>query len=180
MPKSPLSKYFVVLIGRTSGIYYSWKECKEQVNNISNSSYKKFFTLEDAYKCFEDHQNKIKEKEDLINSLDKIVIYTDRSCINNNRGIHARIGIYYKDGSKEITEPLPGNIRTNNRAELFAIIRSIETCENQEKILEIRTDSRYVVNACESWILKWKINNWKTVRGEDVKNRDLFEKFDKL
>ncbi|CAG8640927.1 6312_t:CDS:2, partial [Scutellospora calospora] len=60
--------------------------------------------------------------------------------------IYAGIGIYYKDGSKEITKPLPGNIRTNNRAELFAIIRSIKTCENQEKILEIRTDSRYVVN----------------------------------
>ncbi|CAG8610795.1 11619_t:CDS:1 [Scutellospora calospora] len=180
MPKTHSPIYYIVLIGRTPGIYYSLEDCKEQVNNFPNSSYKKFFILESAYKYYENFQNKMKEKEDLINSENKIIIYTDGSCINNNKGIHAGIGIYYKDRTKKITEPLPGTIRTNNRAELFAVIRAIETCEDQEKILEIRTDSRYVVNACESWITKWKENNWKTIRGEDVKNRDLFEKFDKL
>ncbi|CAG8674206.1 11193_t:CDS:1, partial [Dentiscutata heterogama] len=52
----------------------------------------------------------------------------------------------------------------NNRAEIYAVVRALETCENREKVLEIRTDSRNVVNAFEGWINTWKMRDWKTSR----------------
>ncbi|CAG8804311.1 7913_t:CDS:2, partial [Dentiscutata erythropus] len=55
-----------------------------------------------------------------------------------------------------------------------AVIRALETCPDRELPLEIKTDSKYTINACESWIPKWIKNNWKSVRGEPVKNKDLF------
>jgi ribonuclease HI len=30
------------------------------------------------------------------------------------------------------------------------------------------------------WIHKWKTNNWKTVRNDDVQNKDLFIRLDEL
>ncbi|CAG8845547.1 8385_t:CDS:1, partial [Racocetra persica] len=63
---------------------------------------------------------------------------------------------------------------------LYAVIRALETCQDQTKVIEIKSDSRFVVNSLETWIHKWKKNGWKTVKNQDVKNRDLFEKIDFL
>ncbi|CAG8747752.1 320_t:CDS:1, partial [Dentiscutata heterogama] len=84
------------------------------------------------------------------------------------------------DGSKQITESLPGSLQDNNRAEIYTVVRALETCENREKVLEIRTDSRNMVNAFESWINIWKTRDWKTSRNVVVKNKDLFERIDIL
>ena len=32
----------------------------------------------------------------------------------------------------------------------------------------------------ERWIVKWKKNGWRSSTGEEVKNRDLFERLDKV
>ncbi|CAG8480187.1 17119_t:CDS:2 [Cetraspora pellucida] len=68
------------------------------------------------------------------------------------------IEVYYEDGSKEIAEPLSGNLQTNNRAKLYTVIRALETYKDPIK----------------------KNNEWKTVKDRDVKNRDLFEKINFL
>ncbi|CAG8804891.1 18451_t:CDS:2, partial [Racocetra persica] len=112
----------------------------------------------EANEEFERYQSRIKRKKDKLNSNDKIVIYTDGSHKDNQKGLYAGIGVYYEDGTKKITEPLPGDLQTNNHAELYAVIRVLETCEDQLKVIEIKTDSRFV----------------------DVKNKDLFEKIDFL
>ncbi|CAG8620298.1 15138_t:CDS:2, partial [Cetraspora pellucida] len=46
-------------------------------------------------------------------------IYTDGSYKDNQKGSYTRIRVYYKDRSKEITEPLHKNLQTNNYAELY-------------------------------------------------------------
>ena len=50
---------------------------------------------------------------------------------------------------------------------------------NYEEI-HIYTDSNYVKNGITSWITNWKKNNWKTVSKNPVKNKDLWERLDKL
>ncbi|CAG8793004.1 28558_t:CDS:2, partial [Gigaspora margarita] len=71
----------------------------------------------------------------------------DGCCKDNEKGCFSEIGIYYANGSKQITEPLLGSLQSNNRAELYTVICAIETCENQDKVIKIKTDSRYVINA---------------------------------
>src|SRR5690348_12698045 len=106
--RMPLKYYYAVLIGCTPGVYNTLEKCDKQVNNFTSSYYKKFLTIEEANEEFEKYQSRIKRKKEKLNSDNKIVIYTDGSHKNNQKGLYAGIGVYYKDGSKEITEPLPG------------------------------------------------------------------------
>ena len=70
---------------------------------------------------------------------------------------------------------------TNNRAEMLAIIKSIDFMSNKnffddlDNLLFINCDSAYIVNAFEDgWIDKWRRNGWKNSKGEDVVNQDYW------
>ena len=47
-------------------------------------------------------------------------------------------------------------------------------------MVEIRTDSQYVIKGMTEWILKWRQNNWVTQGNRPVKNRDMFVLLDGL
>ncbi len=100
-----------------------------------------------------------------------IKIYTDGSCLRNpgDGGWAAIINI---DGE---TKEISGSERdtTNNRMELLAPINALKQMKQNEQI-EIYTDSQYVKLGITDWINKWVLNNWKTSKKEDVKNKDLW------
>ncbi len=105
-----------------------------------------------------------------------IKIYTDGAC-SGNPGIGGWGAVLlqvnkdpiYLHGGEENT--------TNNRMELTAAIEAIIYNLNN-KDLEIFTDSRYLKDGIEKWILKWKKNGWKTASKKPVKNKDLWMKLD--
>ena len=46
-----------------------------------------------------------------------------------------------------------------------------------ESTYELYSDSAYVVNAINNcWLEKWLMNGWKTAKGDEVKNSDLWIK----
>ncbi len=74
---------------------------------------------------------------------------------------------------------------TNNRMELSAVIQALSQADRllkkyPEKSIEIFTDSQYVINGIQKWIIGWKSRDWKTLEGQDVSNRDLFEELDAI
>ena len=106
-----------------------------------------------------------------------IKIYTDGSCLSNpgNGGWAAIINM-----NGEIKK-ISGNEKntTNNRMELMAPINALKNINSKDPI-EIFTDSKYVKNGITEWINTWVINNWKTSKKEDVKNKDLWIELYKL
>ena len=106
-----------------------------------------------------------------------IKIYTDGSCLSNpgNGGWAAIINI-----NGEIKK-ISGNEKntTNNRMELMAPINALKNM-NSKGPTEIFTDSKYVKNGITEWINTWVLNNWKTSKKEDVKNKDLWIELYKL
>ena len=106
-----------------------------------------------------------------------IIINTDGSCLTNpgNGGWAAIIN----DG-KEIKK-ISGNEKntTNNRMELMAPINALKYMNSKDPI-EIFTDSKYVKNGITEWINTWVLNNWKTSKKENVKNKDLWLELYKL
>ena len=106
-----------------------------------------------------------------------IKIYTDGSCMSNpgNGGWAAIINI-----NGEIKK-ISGNEKntTNNRMELMAPINALKNI-NSKSPIEIFTDSKYVKNGITEWINTWVLNNWKTSKKEDVKNKDLWLELHKL
>ena len=106
-----------------------------------------------------------------------IKIYTDGSCLTNpgDGGWAAIINI---DGK---IKKISGNEKntTNNRMELMAPINALKNINSKDPI-EIFTDSKYVKNGITEWINTWVLNNWKTSKKEDVKNKDLWLELHKL
>ena len=106
-----------------------------------------------------------------------IKIYTDGSCLSNpgNGGWAAIINI-----NGEIKK-ISGNEKntTNNRMELMAPINALKNINSKDPI-EIFTDSKYVKNGITEWINTWVLNNWKTSKKENVKNKDLWIELHKL
>lgn len=41
-------KYYAVAKGRTPGIYFTWDDCKAQVEQFSGAVYKSFLTIQEA------------------------------------------------------------------------------------------------------------------------------------
>ena len=106
-----------------------------------------------------------------------IKIYTDGSCMSNpgNGGWAAIINM-----NGEIKK-ISGNEKntTNNRMELMAPINALKNINSKDPI-EIFTDSKYVKNGITEWINTWVLNNWKTSKKENVKNKDLWLELHKL
>jgi len=106
-----------------------------------------------------------------------IKIYTDGSCLTNpgNGGWAAIINMNGEikkiSGSEKNT--------TNNRMELMAPINALKNINSKDPI-EIFTDSKYVKNGITEWINTWVLNNWKTSKKENVKNKDLWLELHKL
>jgi ribonuclease HI len=106
-----------------------------------------------------------------------VVIYTDGACKGNPGP--GGWGALLQYGRRE-REIFGGESRTtNNRMELVAVIRALESLKRPAKV-EIYTDSQYVKNGIETWIKAWKRNGWKTSDRKAVKNSDLWLELDQL
>ena len=120
-----------------------------------------------------------------------LYIYTDGSSLRNGQeGACAGVGVYFgprdtrcayssyargelKRYDRNISEPLSGK-QTNQRAELTAVLRALDTAP-KDRDITIITDSRYAINCATKWIEKWRTSSWKTIDGKNVENRDIIE-----
>ena len=114
----------------------------------------------------------------------RVRIFTEGAC-SENPGPGGWAVVF---NSEKKCRTISGNeeLTTNNRMELRAVIEAFKRTINTKNLkhdiqYDIYSDSAYVVNTINNhWIEAWKKNNWKTTKGEDVKNKDLWEEFDEL
>ncbi|KAF5311802.1 hypothetical protein D9619_002783 [Psilocybe cf. subviscida] len=100
------------------------------------------------------------------------VVYSDGACKGNGKQDPvAGVGVWWgPDDPRNLYERCPG-LQTNNRAELIAILRVLETIPPEDtKPLIIRTDSQYSIQCFRDWIHSWKKKGWKNAAGQPVKN----------
>ncbi len=106
------------------------------------------------------------------NDSDIVEIFTDGAC-SGNPGVGGYGAILrYKGQEKEISGFEPET--TNNRMELMAVIRALESLNRSCQVCVV-TDSKYVVKGITEWIHNWKRNSWKTAGKKDVLNKDLWQ-----
>ena len=61
--------------------------------------------------------------------------------------------------------------------ELLAAIIGLESLKEPCSVT-LTTDSQYVKQGIESWLINWKKRGWKTASKQDVKNKDLWQRLD--
>jgi len=70
---------------------------------------------------------------------------------------------------------------TNNRMELRAAIEGMRRAAQTAPpgvIVQLFTDSNYVLRGASSWMQGWKANGWTTANNQPVKNKDLWQELD--
>lgn len=105
---------------------------------------------------------------------DLTVVYTDGGCDLKKDGIGAwAYVIQFPDGRVEEQSGVMIET-TNNRMELMAVIKALESLEFGQPI-KVVTDSEYVAKGVTQWSRNWVRNGWMTREGKPVLNRDLWE-----
>lgn len=106
-----------------------------------------------------------------------VEIFTDGACRGNPGPGGWGAILRYNEHEKHINgyEVLT----TNNRMELTAVIKALETLKKPCAI-DLTTDSKYVREGITSWMLQWKKNGWKTSQKKPVKNVDLWQQLDTI
>jgi len=121
------------------------------------------------------------DKWNIIN--DDIYIFTDGSSRKSQEFFNSGVGVYLGYNCTNIKEQY--NNKTNNQCELMGmdyafklIVRYYRELSIAHKEIKIVSDSEYSIKSCSVWLTAWKKNNWKTAKGEDVKNKDIIESID--
>ena len=109
--------------------------------------------------------------------MDTVEVFTDGGC----RGNPGRGGWGAVLRCKGREKALYGGEAhtTNNRMELTAAIRALETLKRPCRVI-LTTDSKYLMQGIQDWLPNWKRRNWRTASNKPVKNADLWRALDAL
>ncbi len=106
-----------------------------------------------------------------------IEIYTDGGC-SGNPGPGGWAYVVINDDGTLITNSGNNILTTNNKMELTAVIRALESVSlnssNVSLNFIVHTDSQYVKNGITTWIHSWVRNGWRTAAKKEVKNKELW------
>jgi ribonuclease HI len=178
-------KYYAVARGRKPGIYQSWEgigAAKEQVLSFPGARYKGHYTLEEAEAWLQENSGtglpadsqKGSKAQAVVDDSEKVIIYTDGGC-SGNPGPGGYGAVILNNGQRK---ELSGGYRltTNNRMEMLACIKAIESLETGCGV-RLYSDSSYVVNGItKGWAVKWRKNGWIRSGSEKAQNIDLWSK----
>jgi ribonuclease HI len=104
-----------------------------------------------------------------------VQIYTDGACSGNPGPGGWGAILVYGGHEKELSGAEAHT--TNNRMEMMAAISALEALKNS-CVVEVYTDSTYVMKGISEWLAGWKKKGWKTADKKPVKNADLWQRLE--
>ena len=173
-------KYYVVWKGHHPGIYESWSECQQHINDYPSPIYKSFENLEEANKAYRDDPYKYigqKGKKNLrelsLSEKDKPNLYSlsvDAAC-SGNPGIMEYQGVF-TDTSTQVFHVGPFPQATVNIGEFLALVHALAYLKKNKLDMPVYTDSRTAM----SWVKKKQI---KTKLERNEQTEKLFQLVDR-
>jgi ribonuclease HI len=114
-------------------------------------------------------------------ALPLVTVFADGAAKGNGTaGARGGWGFRAEFASGELMEHFGGEKpTTNNRMELMAVIEALTRLPGAHQVA-LFTDSQYVVKGMSEWLAGWKRRGWKSASGDAVKNRELWERLDRL
>ncbi|MFZ3230529.1 MAG: RNase H family protein [Pseudobdellovibrio sp.] len=114
----------------------------------------------------------------------QIYIYGDGACSGNpGPGGYGSIILFPDSTVQELAEGFPQT--TNNRMEMSAILESFKLILQSKhlvtlQVIQIFTDSVYLIRGTTQWLHGWKKKGWKNAAGDPVANPDLWMQMDQV
>ena len=115
--------------------------------------------------------------------MPRVIVYTDGACSKNGakHALASWATWFPEHATWSDARRVPGDLQTNNRGELYAILEAFRRvkqelgsgCEATDIV--VYTDSEYSKNCLTIWTAGWIRKGWITAGGTPVLNRDLIQ-----
>ncbi|MFQ5580606.1 MAG: viroplasmin family protein [Nitrospiria bacterium] len=185
MPK----QFYVVWVGRETGVFTSWPYTKKQIDRFPGAQYKSFKTREESEAAFAAGKGGTKKplnknrkgktfSDPPSKNKSEVAIYCDGACDPNPGQAGSGLAVYSEGKLKELWYGLYNSRGTNNSAELNALHQALHIAKSyvaQEKTVNIFCDSQYAINCITVWAYGWKKKGWKRTKPGDIKNLEIIE-----
>ncbi len=185
------TKFYVVWVGRATGIFTDWVTCKAHVDGFVGARYKSFVTRDEAEAAFAGAKpstgagrlassgGRLKTYSAAeIDSLPvDIKIFTDGGCEPNPGEAGSGLSVYRDGKLVELWYGLYNPKGTNNTAELNALHQGLRLANNEivkGKTAAVFSDSQYAIQCVVQWAMGWEKAGWKR-KGGEIKNLDLIK-----
>ncbi|EDP99917.1 ribonuclease H family protein [Shewanella benthica] len=189
-------KFYVVWVGRETGVFTTWDAAKRQVDKFPKAKYKSFKTKAEADAAFSagsprtyvakssssssaSKSNQAPTAKTSASNADyDVVIYTDGGCEPNPGKAGSGVAVYKDNELSELWYGLYNSHGTNNSAELNALHQALLIAQENlaaGKSAHIRSDSQYSINCITNWAYGWKTKGWKRKTAGDIKNLDIIQ-----
>ncbi len=199
MPK----KFYVVWVGRETGVFTSWLYTRKLVDKFPQAKYKSFKTQEEAEAAYATGRpapgkNMVKKEAksparrtqstvktevakppNLAIASTKsfgVNIYCDGACDPNPGEAGSGAAVYREGKLTELWYGLYNAQGTNNSAELNALHQALSIAKGdieKGKDVQIFCDSQYSINCITNWAFSWKKKGWKRKKEGDIKNLEI-------
>ncbi|MGM0915853.1 MAG: ribonuclease H family protein [Pseudomonadota bacterium] len=202
MAASKGPKFYVVWVGRQTGIFTSWEECSRQVKGYPKARFKSFPSREAAEAAFSKGpvgaaparqgeasgtpakrppRRKAPTPSGTSVAGGKTYdteIYCDGACEPNPGDAGSGMAIYRDGKLAELWYGLYNPAGTNNTAELNALRQALLVAHQEiarGASVRIHCDSTYTINAITKWAGGWKKRGWKKADGQPIKNPEIIQ-----
>lgn len=108
-----------------------------------------------------------------------VQLFTDGACSGNPGPGGWAFILKQPATGREIERSGGEKETTNNRMELRAVIEGLSALK-RPSIVELFSDSQYVLNGLNEWLDAWKRRGWRTAAKMPVKNQELWMRLDEL
>jgi ribonuclease HI len=115
-------------------------------------------------------------------SRGEVILFADGACSGNPGPGGWAFVLRHPASGKELERSGAERQTTNNRMEMTAVIRGLESLKRATSV-ELVTDSVYVGKGLTEWLPKWKANGWRRRerdRWVEIKHEDLWRQLDAL
>ena len=196
-------KFYVVWVGRETGVFADWSYTKAQVDQFPKAKYKSFPTKTEAEAAFaagwsapnKSASNKststktkatsVGQSKSAVSSSKKydVTVYCDGGCDPNPGKAASGVAVYIDNELAELWYGLFNPNGTNNTAELNALYQSLIIAQeqiNKDKSVQILCDSKYSIDCVTNWAFNWKKKGWKRKVAGDIKNLEIIQQAHEL
>src|SRR5690606_34919171 len=174
-------KFYVVWVGRETGVFESWEECNAQIVRFPNAQYKSFKTKQLAEQAFNSPSKEFIGKNLFETELtpEQLAIIGDPikesiavdGAWNTITGLVEYQGVD-TDWGESLFRVGPLEDGTNNMVEFLGIVHALAYCKQRNSKLPIYSDSKNAIN----WV---KDKEVRTKHPRSENNVKLFELVDR-